>query len=165
MKLNRSKDWWISRAQREGDFTIGAGVLSLDAKPEAANLPNPIEVEETRIAFGRFVSLMRRRSGLTIEQLAAAAQLDASEILVIENGAYSTPEPRTVFQLAHTFKVSQKRLMQLAGLSAAKDAVVRQEAVRFAARSESVQKLTAEENAALETFVAILSAQDTKKAL
>ncbi len=54
--------------------------------------------------------------------------------------------------------------MQLAGLSAAKDSLVRQEAVRFAARSESVEKLTKEENAALETFVAILSEQDAKKA-
>jgi len=164
MKLNRSKDWWLAHARREGNATIGAGALSLDAKPEPADQTSPIEAEETRIAFGRFVSLMRRRSGLTVERLAAAADLDASEILVIENGAHSTPEPRTVFRLAQTFQVSQKRLMQLAGLSAAKDSVVRQEAVRFAARSESVEKLTKEENAALETFVAILSEQDAKKA-
>jgi len=164
MKLNRSKDWWLTRARREGDATIGAGALSLDAKPEPANLPSSLEAEETRIAFGRFVSLMRRRNGLTVERLAAAADLDASEILVIENGAHSAPEPRTIFQLARTFKLSQKRLMQLAGLSASKDALVRQEAVRFAARSESVEKLTAEENAALETFVTILSEQDSKKA-
>ncbi len=108
MKLNRSNDWWLARARREGDATIGAGVLSLDAKPEpAADQMRPIEAEETRIAFGRFVSLMRRRSGLTVERLAAAADLDASDILVIENGAHSTPEPRTVFRLAETFHVSQ----------------------------------------------------------
>jgi hypothetical protein len=74
------------------------------------------------------------------------------------------PEPRTVFKLAQTFEVSQRRLMQLAGLAAANDAGLRQEAVRFAARSEAVQKLTPEESSALEAFVAVLSEQDPKRA-
>ena len=53
--------------------------------------------------------------------------------------------------------------MQLAGLTAANDVGLRQEAVRFAARSESVQKLTPEESSALEAFVAILSEQEPKR--
>ena len=90
--------------------------------------------------------------------------LECGPTLVIENEVHYVPEPRTIFKLAQTFEVSQRRLMQLAGLTAANDAGLRQEAVRFAARSEAMQKLTPEENSALEAFVAVLSEQDPKRA-
>ena len=52
MKLERSKDWWMARARREGDAVIGAGLRAF----KQAGVP----VGETRIAFGKFVSLMCR---------------------------------------------------------------------------------------------------------
>ena len=165
MKFERSKDWWMARARREGDAVIGAGLLAFDpALDERASSAQTVAVEETRIAFGKFVNLMRRRRGFSMEQLAQAADLDASELLLIEDDVHHVPEPRTVFKLAETFEVSQQRLMQLAGLAAANDAGFRREAVRFAARSESVQKLTPEESSALEAFVTVLSEQDPKRA-
>jgi HTH-type transcriptional regulator, competence development regulator len=163
MKLERSKDWWMARARREGDAVIGAGLLAFDPTDERPSGGQTAAVEETRIAFGKFVNLMRRRQGFSMEQLAQAADLDASELLVIEDDVHHVPEPRTVFKLAETFEVSQQRLMQLAGLAAANDAGFRREAVRFAARSESVQKLTPEESSALEAFVAVLSEQEPKR--
>ncbi len=164
MKLERGKDWWMARARREGDAVIGAGLLAFDpGLDERASDAQISAVEETRIAFGKFVNLMRRRHGFSMEELAQAADLDASELLVIEDDVHYVPEPRTVFKLAETFEVSQRRLMQLAGLAAANDAGFRREAVRFAARSESVQKLTPEESSALEAFVAVLSEQEPKR--
>ncbi len=154
----------MSRARREGDVVVGAGLLAFDPAPEERTSSAPSSaVEENRIAFGKFVNLMRRRRGLSMEQLADAAEVDASELLVIEDDLHHVPEPRTIYKLAQTFEVSQRRLMQLAGLTAANDAGLRQEAVRFAARSESVQKLTPEESSALEAFVAVLSEQEPKR--
>ena len=164
MKFERSKEWWMARARREGDAVIGAGLLAFDPVPEERPASaHAAVVEETRIAFGRFVNLMRRRRGFSMERLAQVADLDASELLVIEDDLHYVPEPRTVFKLAETFEVSQQRLMQLAGLAAANDAGFRQEAVRFAARSEAVHKLTPEESSALEAFVAVLSEQEPKR--
>ncbi|ARN83951.1 helix-turn-helix domain-containing protein [Methylocystis bryophila] len=164
MKLERSKDWWMARARREGDAVIGAGLLAFDPAPDERPSGAQIAaVEETRIAFGKFVNLMRRRRGFSMEQLAQAADLDASELLVIEDDVHYVPEPRTVFKLAETFEVPQRRLMQLAGLATANDLGFRQEAIRFAARSESVQKLTPEESSALEAFIAVLSEQEPKR--
>lgn len=164
MKLERSKEWWMARARREGDAVIGAGLLALDPKPDERTVSSHATAgEETRIAFGKFVNLMRRRRGYSMEELAQAADLDASELLVIEDDVHYIPEPRTVFKLAQTFEVSQQRLMQLAGLVVANDAGFRQEAVRFAARSEAVQKLTPEESSALEAFVAVLSEREPKR--
>ncbi len=162
MRLERSKDWWLAQARREGDFAVGAGLIAFDPPLEKWPAVQAAPVEDTRIAFGKFVNLMRRRRGYTMEQLAEAADLDASELLVIEDDIHYTPEPRTVFKLAQIFEVSQRRLMQLAGLAAANDVGFRQEAVRFAARSKSIRKLSPEETSALEAFVTILSEQDRK---
>ncbi|MBA1159212.1 helix-turn-helix domain-containing protein [Microvirga mediterraneensis] len=154
----------MARARREGDAAVGAGQLAFDPAPEGRpSIAPTAAIEETRIAFGKFVNLMRRRHGYSMEQLAEAADIDPSELLVIEDDVHHVPEPRTVFKLAQTFEVPQRRLMQLAGLAAANDAGLRQEAVRFAARSESVQKLTPEESSALEAFVAVLSEQEPKR--
>ena len=49
--------------------------------------------------------------------------------------------------------------MQVAGLTAPKDAGLFDEAVRFTARPEPTAELTPEESAALEAFVAVLSEQ------
>jgi len=105
MKFERSKDWWMARARREGDAVIGAGLLAFDpALDERASSAQTVAVEETRIAFGKFVNLMRRRRGFSMEELAQAADLDASELLVIEDDVHYVPEPRTVFKLAETLR-------------------------------------------------------------
>jgi HTH-type transcriptional regulator, competence development regulator len=162
MKIERSREWWLKRA-REEDISLGAGSLALGPAPEDARIKTAtVPAEETRIVFGIFVKLMRRRLSLTMEKLAQVADIDARELLIIEDDVRYVPGPRTVYQLATAFKVPQRSLMKLAGLSASNDDVFRQEAVRFAARSEAVQRLTPEENAALEAFVAVLSNQEPK---
>ena len=164
MKLIRTKEWWIAKAKREGDAAVGAGLLALDPMPERHPMPVPPPApEESRIAFGRFVNLMRRRLGCSVEKLAADANLDIGELVSIEEDLHYRAEPRVVFRLAQPFGVSQQRLFQLAGLATANDENFRQAAVRFAARSESVQKLSSEEKAALESFVAVLSDQQASK--
>ena len=50
--------------------------------------------------------------------------------------------------------------MQVAGLTTPKNDNLIQEAVRFAARSESVAALNQTERAALEAFVSVLSEQN-----
>ncbi|TPG52448.1 XRE family transcriptional regulator [Roseomonas nepalensis] len=165
MRLERSKEWWLARARQEGDAAVGAGLLAANPAVEQHGLEaQPAPAEETRIAFGRFVNLMRRRRGYSVEQLAEAACLEASELLVIEEDRHYVPQLRTVFELARTFEVPQQRLLQLAGLAVANDDGLRKEAVRFAARSESMQRLTSEESSALEAFVAVLSEQGPKRA-
>jgi hypothetical protein len=55
------------------------------------------------------------------------------------------------------FDLPRESLLQIAGLTKPKDERIYEEAVRFAARSETVAALTPEERAALEAFVAVLS--------
>lgn len=77
----------------------------------------------------------------------------------IEETSQYKPDLQTVHQLANFFRVRHVNLLQVAGLTAPKDSHLIDEAVRVAARSESVATLTAEKRAALDAFVSVLSEQ------
>ena len=160
MKMEFSKEWCLCMAQHEGDAEIGAGRLAVDPLFDGEPVSADMSDEECpNVAFGRFVNLMRRRRGMSLEQLADSADVNMVDLVEIESDPHHKPELRTAYQLANYFKVSQAGLMQVAGLAAAKDARLFDEGVRFAARSESTAALTTEECAALEAFVAVLSEQ------
>ena len=159
MRIERNKEWWLAKARQEGNSVVGAGLLALDPKP--SEVGSHVGADEARIAFGRFISLMRRRRGLSVEKLAEIAKVEASELLIIEEDVQYVPDQRTVYYLAQVFEVPEQRLMQLSGLAVANDPGFRQEAVRFAARSESVQKLTSEEAAALDAMSPLLPANES----
>jgi transcriptional regulator with XRE-family HTH domain len=100
---------------------------------------------------------MRRSKGWTVEELASEADLEIGDVLLIEDDLTVLPEPRAVYQLAKVFEIPQTNLMQISGLTVPRDAALSQETVRFAARSQSVEKLSDSEHLALEQFVAVLS--------
>ena len=147
-------------ARLEGDAEIGAGRLAID--PAFDGEPASVsasDAEGPSIAFGRFVSLMRRQRGLSLEKLADDAKVDMTDLVEIESDPHHEPELRTAHRLANYFNVPRSGLLQVAGLTAPKDARLLDEAVRFAARSEPTTALTPEEDAALEAFVAVLGEQ------
>jgi transcriptional regulator with XRE-family HTH domain len=102
---------------------------------------------------------MRRDHGLTIEKLADDVAVDIGELVAIEEDARYKPEARTVFLLANFFKVPRSGLMQLAGLTVAHNDRLADAAARFAACSDPLVLLTADERNALNAFVAVLSEQ------
>ena len=158
MKIEIKKEWCLRMAEIEGDAEIGAGPLAVDPVFTGESVPAiSSDEDEPHIAFGRFVRLMRRKQGLSLEKLAAEADVDMAVLVEIENDPHHRPELRTTYQLANYFGVSRSGLMQVAGLTARKDERLSDEAVRFAARSEPTAALTPEESEALETFVAVLS--------
>lgn len=161
MKLVITREWFERKAKLEGDFEIAAGMLARDPSPEEAATRSLPETDlETRFAFGALVEAMRRKGGLTMEKLAEKASVDVGEIRNIERDAHYRAEPRTVYQLARTFGLPNKALLQLSGNAAARDAGMHEHAMRFAARSgESVQNLSKEEKRALEEFIAYLAKQ------
>ena len=157
MKIEITKEWCLRMAEIEANAEIGAGLYALDPIFDGETMPATQSSEEPSIAFGRFVRLMRRDRGLTLEKLAEDTDVEVAELVEIEEDTHHKPELRTVYQLANYFKVPRGNLLQVAGLTAPRDNRLIDEAVRFAARSESVAVLTPEERAALEAFVAVLS--------
>jgi hypothetical protein len=69
MKLEITRDWCLKMAMLAGDSEISAGLVAIDPVFEG-NAMIPAISDEPSIAFGRFVRLMRRNQGLSIEKLA-----------------------------------------------------------------------------------------------
>ncbi|MGD9657028.1 MAG: helix-turn-helix transcriptional regulator [Methylocystis sp.] len=161
MKLEMTREWFERRAKLEGDLEVAAGTLARDPTPEQADSePAVVEAADPmRMAFGSLVETMRRRRGLTVEKLAECINMDASDVMRIERDAHFRPEPRAVYRLAETFDLPHKALQQLSGNTVARPGL-QDQALRFAARSgESPQKLSQDEQRALEEFIAYLEKQ------
>ena len=156
MKLNYPREWFEQRIEREGNVEIGAGIPAAPRPVEYA-AGTKTRLADTRIAFGQFVGLWRRNKGWNAERLASAAGIAPQEILEIECDPYCEPEPDAVFKLAQVFGIPSRPLLELAGLLAGRTPRLREEAVRFAARSESLAALSDAERQALEAAVAALS--------
>ena len=156
MKNHISPDWCMKMSKLEDNAQIGAGILALDPMTETS-VYDATESEVANVAFGRLVNLMRRKSRLTIEDFANRADIDIAELVEIEDDPKYRPEPRTVHMLADYLKISRAKLFQLAGLTEVRDTSLTNEAVRFAARSNSIADLEPHERQALEAFVKIIS--------
>ena len=162
MKMNLSKEWLAKRAEREDKADVSAGFFNLGMLGSDTEKPRILpkvsqEQESSRLAFGRLVNLWRRKKGLRMDQLAEKARIDLAELIEIENNIDFIPEPRTVYQLAQILGLSKEMLLQLSGNTLKRDATLGQKAVKFAALSESVEKLNKDEQRALEEFVKFLS--------
>lgn len=156
MKFAISREWCAEKGKMEAGAEIGAGLLGVD--PLLSGDEGRVAVlDDSRIAFGRFVHLNRRKLKFTYEALAEKADIEIVELMNIEHDASYEPEPRTIYQLATVFRVDQKKLMELAGLRKPKGGSYIEEAVRYAARSESLEDLNELERAALDAMVAVLS--------
>lgn len=161
MKLAITREWFERRAKLEGDLEVAAGALARDPTPEQTDLETGVvkTADPMRMAFGSLVETMRRRQGLTVEKLAERINLDARDVRRIERDAHFRPEPRAVYRLAETFDLPHKALQKLSGNTVARPGL-QEQALRFAARSgESPQKLSREEQRALEEFIAYLEKQ------
>jgi len=166
MKLAVTKAWCLAAARHEGDVEVGAGPIAFDPEPTMRSeaLGPEASSDPTYIAFGRAIQLLRRQHRLSVEKLAEEAQVDISEVVAIENDPHYRAEPRAVSKLAYVFKVNAKGFQQLAGNAIARDTRVRDEAMRFAARSGSIEQLTKEESQALEQLITVLGEATDKGA-
>jgi transcriptional regulator with XRE-family HTH domain len=162
MKMNLSEEWLTKRAKLEENADISAGlfnigVLKANQSKEHEASAAQVQDDNPLPVFGRLINLWRRKKKLRIDELADKARIDLAELIAIEQDIHYTPEPRTVYQLAKILGLSGDRMLQLSGNTVVRDQTLGEEAIRFAARSESVEKLNKDEQRALEEFVKFLS--------
>ena len=155
MKMNTDKDWLRKMAEKEdGCFvSVGGLVESLAEREKASN------VVPMKPAFVRFVQLARRDRRLSVEEFAERVDVDLAELVKIETEEHYKPALRTVHKIAEFLNVPEKKLLALAGLLQMKDPQFQTAALKFAARSAPVEKLSQQEHADLEEIVKLLCEQ------
>lgn len=108
-----------------------------------------------RIDFAQFLQLLRRRKGYTLDELARRVGIDRTELALMERGN-SVPEPVVVDHLSNFYNIPLPQMLRVAGLVRDHDGGFAEHASRFAAQSESFDKLTRDEKKALDEFLAFL---------
>jgi HTH-type transcriptional regulator, competence development regulator len=165
MKISIPKEWLLDRAHLEEGLEIGAGIPRHLPTPAPAPVAGSEDIAtiEQRLPFGRFVTLMRRKRGWNVQQLAEKSETDAGEILVIENDPHYEAELSTVTGLAKSFGVPPGNLIKMAGLAEDRSMHLREEGLRFAASAESRAPLTEDEERALQTYLKVVLEDSDKK--
>lgn len=156
MKLKMTKEWLLKNIDKEDKAIVSAGGLSgstQDMLEQPAHKYPPKEAGAPLPALGRLISLSRRNRGWSPEKLAAEARIDLDELVSIEQVSNYVPEPRTVCQLAKVLHLSEESMLELSGNTVCRNQQLQEEAVKFAARAQSLERLSKEEKRALEEFV------------
>lgn len=151
---------WLRRMAdaEERCGSVSAGGLAADLgvfQSAALGFVGP-ETVSSAVALAKLVELWRRQNRLTVEEFAKRSGLDEVEVVSIESGEI-VPEPRVLFQISQIIKVSYDKLMHIAGHMVNRDERISKAAYRFAARSESMEKLTRQEEEALHEFINTLA--------
>lgn len=138
---------WLRRVADEEDqcqsISVGGLVTRLGMYP--------IADEAKPMVFGELVNLIRRKSGLSIEQLALLAKVDACDVERVER---SFPVVAGhVYRLADALKVPADKMAQLAGVSELTDHELAKAAERFESRLRSPMILSPSEESALNEFM------------
>jgi transcriptional regulator with XRE-family HTH domain len=156
MRTPEEDAWITQKAAEEDGALVLAGHIRMSAPLEVVPAVTS-DVLAARLSFSRFVQFARLSLRLSKEQFADKIQIPLKELVCIEDDDKFTPSLRTVHMLAQFLKVSHVKLLTLAGLAEAKDAQFNAAAVRFAAKSESIRKLTREEKEAFDEFARFMS--------
>jgi len=151
--MNTDKAWLLKKAEQEDACFVSVRGLVDALEQSEQRSGNVIPIRQ---AFMRFVQLARRDRRLSLEQFAEKVDVDLVELFRIETEEHYKPAIRTVHKIAEYLRIPEKKLLALAGLLQVKDAQFQTAALKFAARSAPVEKLTREEHSDLEEIVKFL---------
>lgn len=126
------------------------------AKQALACFGDPGNVQDLHRGLGALVQMLRRREQVTVEELADLADVASDEIRRIELDSTYDPRPRTIIQLAGFFKIDPQSFVVLSGAKQVNQEV-RDEVLRFAAKSTGMSKLSRDELKLLNEFVKLLA--------
>lgn len=112
-----------------------------------------------RCAFQQFLQFLRRRMGLTLDELAKKTGIDRADLAGMEQRGM-VPEPLVLHHLSRFFNVPVQQMLRLAGLVRDRNEEFARHESKFAAQSESFDTLTREEKKALDEFLAYLRTSD-----
>lgn len=162
LNLPVNREVRIARALELEDGCVLTGGLpsKLGFLPQTARTaepaPTPSEAPGTGVvALARFVQLARRDRGQTPAAFASKLGLDLEEVVELESGC-NAPELRVLHTLATGLGVSYTKLQVLVGYRQARDVSLEREALKFAASSGPMDKLSRVEEQALHDFVQAL---------
>lgn len=158
MKLHFSRDWLRNKISSDPDVEVEAfSALPVDTSDVVIAERNVVQL---RVALGVLVRQLRLRERLSVAELARKAQISEDELRSVEHDPHYTAKPYLLYRLSEYFDVPLNKLSQMAGATHSVSRSLYNDAVRYAARSDDLESLTAEELRDLNAFVALLHSRE-----
>jgi transcriptional regulator with XRE-family HTH domain len=132
---------------------------TLNKQIKVSCAPEEHQPDSMRHILQILVKKLRLKHGLSLEDLAKKLDTSEEDVLALERNARYRPTPLMLFRLSKFFDVPQPSLNFLAGATKEIPPEFTAEASRFAAQSESFEKLTHEEKKILDAFVTFLKTE------
>ena len=153
MKTLSDQEWLRQQAALENNCYVSVGGL-VTAVEELQSKRTPSNAQKS--AFGQLVRLFRRDNQMTPEQFANDLDIELGELVAMESADPMRPSARTIHKLSSKMNIPSSNLFVLSGLAEAKDSHLQEESLKFAARSQPLQALTADEHHILNEWVKYL---------
>ncbi|MCW5824240.1 MAG: helix-turn-helix domain-containing protein [Cyanobacteria bacterium TGS_CYA1] len=150
----------ISRLE-DADYD-GHSLTMLERIANALNRKLSIDMEdekpaqELHHAFQKLLYLSRLKKDWSLEKAAEKIGITSAELYYLERSSDCHPSPFVLYQLSQAYEVPQEKLAFLAGAFKQVPDELRHEASRFAAQSDSFDKITPAERKLLDGFIKIL---------
>lgn len=159
LQMPANRDKLIARAVSTAEGSVAVGGLASQLgflTPPATMQPTASTSEAAGLeSIARLVELSRRDKRLTPEQFAARCGIELEDVVLIEGGR-TAPDARVIHKVSLFLGLSYEKLLVLSGLRRVRDVSLEQGALRFAASSGPMDKLTPSQADALHEFVKIL---------
>lgn len=155
-KLKATDEWYRHAAEMEKGNDIGAGLPPQGGIESQEDLVEKHRKEYRQAAYAKFVHMLRINARLTIDALAKKLTVDPEQLLLMEQQLGYKAPPRTLTKLAKHYNLPIKPFFSLAGAYTEIDRSLEQNVIRFAAESDSFEKLTDEEKRLLNELVKVL---------
>lgn len=153
--------WYQMAAKVESEFSdLSAGPSGLSnhfLKNETSIDVKDIRQVRKLEGYAILLRKLRVSRSLTIEKLAAKINVDPGELILLESRAGFKASLRTISLLAEFYEIPLKKLLQLSGAAKDLDEETEDAVIRFAADSESFERLSRDEKKSLNHLVKILS--------
>lgn len=132
---------------------------ALDQRVHVDMTPADPKSEVIRFAFREVMRALRRKKGLSLDQLATQLDVEREELARIERQEGCRPSLLLLQKLSRFYKIPHRKLTELAGVAHPAESGLRAQASRFAAHAEALTTLTAEESRMVDDFVTYLRAE------
>jgi transcriptional regulator with XRE-family HTH domain len=129
---------------------------ALEQNVQVRMTPADPEAGTIRFAFREVMRGLRKRKGLTLDELADRIGADREELAAMERQEGYQPSPGLLDELSRFYELPQRKLAVLAGAVSGVEPALREQASRFTAQLESFAKLTAAERRTVDEFVNFL---------
>jgi transcriptional regulator with XRE-family HTH domain len=129
---------------------------SLNKKLSIDMTENEPQEPELHFVFQKLLYLSRRKRGWTVEKAAEQIGIEAAELYALERSENYKPSPFILFKLSSTYEIPQEKLAVLIGAFKQVPDELKKEASKFVAKSDSFDKISADERRLVDDFIKLL---------